>query len=103
MKEYSEPRMHTAEHLLNRTVSVLLGCGRAFSSHIERTKSKCDYRFSRDLTSGEKAEIEKLSASFDISHIFIPNTVKQSKTIKSNSPKDPSAKRGRPKKGTSKV
>ena len=59
MKEYSEPRMHTAEHLLNRTVSVLLGCGRAFSSHIERTKSKCDYRFSRDLTSGEKAEIEK--------------------------------------------
>ena len=51
--------MHTAEHLLNRTVSVLLGCGRAFSSHIERKKSKCDYRFSRDLASGEKAEIEK--------------------------------------------
>lgn len=59
MKEYSEPRMHTAEHLLSRAVSALLGCGRAFSSHIERKKSKCDYRFSRDLTSGEKAEIEK--------------------------------------------
>ena len=59
MKEYSDLRMHTAEHLLNRTVSVLLGCGRAFSSHIEKKKSKCDYRFSRDLTSGEKTEIEK--------------------------------------------
>ena len=51
--------MHTAEHLLNRTVSVLLGCGRAFSSHIERKKSKCDYRFSRDLAPGEKTVIEK--------------------------------------------
>jgi len=59
MKEYSDLRMHTAEHLLNRTVSLLLGCGRAFSSHIEKKKSKCDYRFSRDITSGEKAEIEK--------------------------------------------
>ena len=59
MKEYADLRMHTAEHLLNRTVSLLLGCGRAFSSHIEKKKSKCDYRFSRDITSGEKTEIEK--------------------------------------------
>ena len=59
MKEYPDLRMHTAEHLLNRTVSALLGCGRAFSSHIERKKSKCDYRFSRDLAPGEKTEIEK--------------------------------------------
>ncbi len=59
MKEYADPRMHTAEHLLNRTVADLLGCGRAFSSHIERKKSKCDYRFGRDLTPEERAEIER--------------------------------------------
>ena len=60
MKEYSEPRMHTAEHLLNRTMVRLFGCGRSFSSHIERKRSKCDYRFSRGLTAGETAELEKL-------------------------------------------
>ena len=59
MKEYSEPRMHTAEHLLNQTMVRLFGCGRAFSSHIEKKRSKCDYRFTRDLTAEEKAELEK--------------------------------------------
>lgn len=51
--------MHTAEHLLNQTVVRVLGCGRAFSSHIEKKKSKCDYRFGRDLTPEERAEIER--------------------------------------------
>lgn len=51
--------MHTAEHLLNQTVVRVLGCGRAFSSHIEKKKSKCDYRFQRDLTAEEKIEIER--------------------------------------------
>jgi len=51
--------MHTAEHLLNQTVVRVLGCGRAFSSHIEKKKSKCDYRFGRDLTAAEKSEIER--------------------------------------------
>jgi len=59
MKEYTEPRMHTAEHLLNRTMVLMFGCGRAFSSHIEKKKSKCDYRFTRELTAGETAELEK--------------------------------------------
>ena len=59
MKEYSEPRMHTAEHLPNQTMVRLFGCGRAFSSHIEKKRSKCDYRFTRDLTAEEKAELEK--------------------------------------------
>jgi alanyl-tRNA synthetase len=58
MKDYSEPRMHTAEHLLNQAIVRLLGCKRAFSSHIEKKKSKCDYRFTRDLTEAEKAELE---------------------------------------------
>ncbi|HBA62051.1 MAG TPA: hypothetical protein DCZ92_14800, partial [Elusimicrobia bacterium] len=37
----------------------LFGCGRAFSSHIEKKKSKCDYRFTRGLTPEETAELEK--------------------------------------------
>jgi len=59
MKEYSDPRMHTAEHLLNQTMVRMFGCGRAFSSHIEKKKSKCDYRFSRPLTEEETAELER--------------------------------------------
>ncbi|OGR81000.1 MAG: hypothetical protein A2X32_08645 [Elusimicrobia bacterium GWC2_64_44] len=59
MKDYAEPRMHTAEHLLNQAMVRLFGCGRAFSSHIERKKSKCDYRFPRALTPEEHAELER--------------------------------------------
>ena len=59
MKEYADPRMHTAEHLLNQAMVRLFGCGRAFSSHIERKRSKCDYKFSRALTAEETAELEK--------------------------------------------
>ena len=39
-----DPHMHTAEHILNQTVVRLLGCDRCFSAHIEKKKSKCDYR-----------------------------------------------------------
>jgi misacylated tRNA(Ala) deacylase len=59
MKQYVDPRMHTAEHILNQTMVRLFGCGRCFSSHIEKKKSKCDYRFDRDLTGEEVAEIEQ--------------------------------------------
>lgn len=58
MKEYTEPGMHTAEHLLNRTMVLMFGCARAFSSHIEKKKSKCDYKFTRELTAAETAELE---------------------------------------------
>ncbi|MGD9642576.1 MAG: hypothetical protein AB7V08_07530 [Elusimicrobiales bacterium] len=58
MKEYPDPRMHTAEHLLNQAMVRLFARGRAFSSHIERKKSKCDYRFPRDLTPEERAALE---------------------------------------------
>lgn len=59
MKEYTEPRMHTAEHLLNQTMVRMFRKGRAFSSHIERKKSKCDYRFDRELTAEEVSGIER--------------------------------------------
>lgn len=54
-----DPRMHSAEHILNQTMDRMLGCGRCFSAHIEKKKSKCDYRFGRALTGEETAEIER--------------------------------------------
>ena len=34
---------HTCEHVVNRTMVNLFGCGRAVSAHIERKKSKLDF------------------------------------------------------------
>lgn len=77
MKEYTDPRMHTAEHLLNQTMVRLLGCGRAFSSHIEKKKSKCDYRFTRNLSPEETAELERrvneaISADLPVREEYFP-------------------------------
>ena len=57
-KEYYAP-MHTAEHLLNGTMNKMFQRGRAFSAHIEKKKSKCDYHFDRDLTFEEIKTIEE--------------------------------------------
>ncbi len=51
-------RMHSAEHLLNQTMVRMFGCRRCFSAHINKKKSKCDYRFHRMLTDEELREIE---------------------------------------------
>ena len=56
-KEY-DPRMHSAEHILNQTMVRMFNCGRAFSAHIEKKKSKCDYRFERNLLPEEIAAVE---------------------------------------------
>jgi misacylated tRNA(Ala) deacylase len=53
------PSMHSAEHLLNGTMNKMFGCGRAFSAHIEKKKSKCDYHFDRNLTEEEINSIEE--------------------------------------------
>jgi misacylated tRNA(Ala) deacylase len=57
-KQY-HPQMHSAEHILNQTMVRVFDCGRSFSNHIEKKKSKCDYHFERDLTEIETNEIEK--------------------------------------------
>src|SRR5512135_3207029 len=57
-KEY-DPRMHSAEHILNQTMVRMFDRGRSFSAHVEKKKSKCDYHFDRDLTAQEIAELEK--------------------------------------------
>jgi misacylated tRNA(Ala) deacylase len=56
-KQYHPP-MHTAEHILNQTMNRMFNCGRAFSSHIERKKSKCDYHIDRALTDDEVKAVE---------------------------------------------
>lgn len=58
MKSY-DPYMHTAEHILNQTMVQMFGCNRSFSNHLEKKKSKCDYKFDRALTLEEEKEIEE--------------------------------------------
>ena len=50
--------MHTAEHLVNGEIARRYGCGRAFSAHIERKKSKLDYHLDRALTPEEIKSLE---------------------------------------------
>lgn len=57
-KDY-DARMHTVEHLLNGTFSKMFDCQRAFSTHIERKKSKIDIRFTRPLTDQESVTLEE--------------------------------------------
>lgn len=38
------PPMHTTEHIVNRAMMNIFGCGRSVEAHIERKKSKLDYR-----------------------------------------------------------
>lgn len=72
-----DPQMHTAEHILNQTMVRKYNCGRAFSSHIEKKKSKCDYRIPRALSSSEIVEIENavnsvIEGNVDITEGFVP-------------------------------
>lgn len=54
-----DPRMHSAEHILNQTMVRMFNRGRSFSNHIEKKKSKCDYHFDRNLTEEEIQEINQ--------------------------------------------
>lgn len=55
-KEY--PPMHSVEHILNQTMIRMFGCERSKNSHIERRKSKCDYRLEAEPTAEQIAAIE---------------------------------------------
>lgn len=50
--------MHTCEHIVNRTMVNLFGCGRAVSAHIERKKSKLDFALPQAPTDEEIEQIE---------------------------------------------
>lgn len=70
------PPMHTAEHLINGEIDRRYGCGRAFSAHIERKKSKLDYRLPTPLTDDELRSLEDyvnaaINADVEVTEEFI--------------------------------
>jgi misacylated tRNA(Ala) deacylase len=76
LKKNIDPGMHTAEHILNGTMDQMFKCGRCFSAHIERKKSKCDYHFTRAHTAEETTEVESrvnevISANMKITEVNI--------------------------------
>lgn len=54
-----DPRMHSAEHIINRTMILMFDSGRCFSAHIEKKKSKLDYHFPRPMSDEEVKELER--------------------------------------------
>jgi Ser-tRNA(Ala) deacylase AlaX len=58
MKKKYDPKMHSAEHILNQTMDRMYQCGRCFNAHIERKKSKCDYYLAKELTGDEIEAIQ---------------------------------------------
>lgn len=54
------PPMHTCEHIVNRAMINLFGCGRAVSAHIERKKSKLDYALANAPTDEEIQHLEDI-------------------------------------------
>lgn len=70
------PPMHTCEHIVNRTMVNLFGCGRAVSAHIERKKSKLDFALPSAPSEQEIQDIEAkvnevISQHLDITTEFI--------------------------------
>ncbi len=75
-KDY-DPRMHSAEHILNQTMVRMFNRGRSFSNHLERKKSKCDYHFDRDVSLEEVNEIESrvnqiIQSDAEVREEFLP-------------------------------
>ena len=71
--------MHSAEHLLNQTMDRIYQCGRCFNAHIERKKSKCDYRFNKALSAAEIEEIQArinriIQSDLPVSEHFLSKT-----------------------------
>ena len=69
--------MHTAEHILNRTMVNMFGCERSKNAHIERKKSKCDYHLSSAPTSEQISEIERrvnevIASQADVTVSYVP-------------------------------
>lgn len=70
------PPMHTCEHIINQTMIRLFRCERSISAHIERKKSKLDYRLERqpteeDVKRLEEAVNEVIGRHLDVTTKFI--------------------------------
>lgn len=89
------PPMHTTEHIVNRTMINLFGCGRAFEAHIERKKSKLDYQLDHCPTDDEIARLERtvnevISQNLDVTTEFITQAEAQSRFDLTRLPDDAS-------------
>jgi misacylated tRNA(Ala) deacylase len=74
------PRMHSAEHIFNQVMVRKFDCGRCFSAHVNKKKSKCDYHFDRGLTDNEVKEVEAavnkaISANMDVTEAMVSREV----------------------------
>ncbi len=74
-KSYA-PRMHSVEHILNQVMVRKFDCGRCFSAHVNKKKSKCDYHFDRAMTDNEVKEVEAavnrtVSANLDVTEEMV--------------------------------
>ncbi len=67
------PPMHTCEHIVNRTMINLFGCGRAVSAHIERKKSKLDFALPQPPSEEDIARIEQTGN--EVIALHLPVTV----------------------------
>ena len=65
------PPMHTCEHIVNRTMINLFGCGRAVSAHIEKKKSKLDYTLPQPLSDEDITKIEETVNSVIAQHLDV--------------------------------
>lgn len=65
------PPMHTCEHIVNRTMINLFGCGRAVSAHIEKKKSKLDYALPQPLSNEDITKIEETVNSVIAQHLDV--------------------------------
>ena len=68
--------MHTCEHIVNQTMIRLFGCGRSVSAHIERKKSKLDYRLEQrptedDVKRSEEAVHEVIQSQLQVTTEFL--------------------------------
>ena len=63
------PPMHTCEHIINQTMIRLFGCGRSVSAHIERKKSKLDYRLTACPTEEQIKNLENTGNQIIMQHL----------------------------------
>ena len=76
MSKNYDPKMHSAEHMLNQAMVSKFKCSRCFSAHINKKKSKCDYYFDRPLTGSEITEIQAtVNKEIDKNHPVIVEMV----------------------------
>lgn len=63
------PPIHTCEHIINQTMIRLFGCGRSVSAHIERKKSKLDYRLTACPTEEQIKNLENTVNQIIMQHL----------------------------------